>query len=262
MPRPALRPTFEPDAQLKGLIVVPSRGFTQNVYLERPDPPSCIVVHTTGSGPLRRYANKLERARFGYETPFDAAMRIYRDLMKAGPHYVCGAEGERAQVCPERLAAWHVGSRGSGVYSKPNGSWAEQNGAHDWWFQAWGPHGLTSPFELADGTAWTLPRTTKPFRMGIRTGFAKHSCNDNAIGWEVVPHLDRPRGPWGNKCWESLAEGIYENAKRLHIPLSPLHIFGHSDAHPIARTARGAGWDPPPAAWSWKRFAEVAGVPA
>lgn len=262
MARPALRPTFAADAQLEGLIVDPSRGFAENVYLERPDAPTCIVVHTTGNGPNKRYLNKLERARFRYAKPFEAARRIYREVMKAGPHYVCGAEGERAQVCPERLAAWHVGSLGSNPYSKPNGSWADPNGEHDWWFKAWGPYGLTSPFELASGTAWTLPKSTKPFRMGIRTGFAKHSCNDNAIGWEVVPRLEAPRGPWGTKCWESLAEGIYENATRLKIPLSPLHIFDHSDAHPLARTANGEGWDTGPAQWSWKRFAEVAGIPA
>lgn len=260
MPRPVPL-TFAPDARLAGLIVAPSRGFKENVYLERPDPPTCIVIHTTGSGPLRRFANARERTRFGYETPFDAALRIYGSLMKEGPHYVYGAAGERAQVCPESLAAWHVGSLGSGVYSKPNGGWADKGGQHDWWFERWGALGLTSPFELAGGTAWEA-RNGKSFRMAVRTGFAKASCNDNAVGKEVVPDIQRPRGPWSNKCWESLAEGVLECAGRLNIPLSPLHIFTHSDGHPVARSSNGAAWDTAPACWSWKRFAEVAGIPA
>lgn len=259
---PAQATTFAPDARLEGLLVVPSLGFKKGIYLERPDPPSFIAIHTTGNGPNRRYANVRERVRFGYTSPFDACTRrIYGTMMKPGPHYVCGADGERAQVCPEHLAAWHVGSAKSDVYARPNGAWATP-GQHDWWFERWGKYGITSPFELAAGSAWTLPRDTKPFRMGIRTGFAKRSCNDNAVGWEVIPDPERPRGPWSNKVWEKVAEGIYECATRLDIPLSPLHILTHSDLHPIARSARNQGWDPDPSQWSWKRFAEVAGIAA
>lgn len=256
----SLETTFAPDARLPGLAVEPSRGFKQGIYLPRPDPATCIIIHTTGNGPNRRYANLKERARYSYIDPLDVATRrLYGSMMKAGPHYVYDATGRRVQVCPESLAAWHVGSRGSNPYSRPNGAWAVP-GEHDWWFERWGKYGLTSPFELATGTAWTLPRDTKPFRMGIRTGFAKHSCNDNAIGKEVIPDPERPRGPWSNKLWESLAEGVVECAERNHIPLSPLHIFTHSDAHPLARSSLNQGWDTVPAQWSWKRFSEVAGI--
>ena len=252
--------TFQPDARLSGLEVVPSRGFKQNVYLERTDPPSCIAIHTTGNGPNRRFANPRERARFLYDSPLDVATRrIYGSIMKEGPHYVYDQRGLRVQVCPERLAAWHVGSAKSNVYALPDGKWATP-GLHDWWFERWSKYDITSPFELAGGSAWTLPRTTKPFRMGIRTGFAKYSCNDNAVAFEVIPDPGRPRGPWSNKLWESLAEGVLECSSRLHIPLSPLYINTHSDLHPIARSAKNRAWDPDPAAWSWTRFAEVAGI--
>lgn len=259
MPKPA-PPTFAPDARLAGLIVVPSRGFRENTYLERPDRATAIAIHTTGSGPLRRFANARERVKYGYTDPFDAGCRIYRDVMDAGPHYVSGQLGQRAQVCPEHLAAWHVGSRGSAPYTAPNGEWAKP-GEHDWWFERWGRYGITSPFELANGTLWEA-RLSKPFRMGIRTGFSKFSCNDNTIGWEVVPDIQRPRGPWSNKCWEGLVEGVLEVAGRNEIPISPLHIGTHSDFHPLARSARNQGWDPAPSQWSWKRFADVAGIAA
>lgn len=250
---------FKPDAQLEGLIVDPSRGYRTGTYLERPDPPACIVVHTTGAGPLRRFANAAQRARHGWETTFDAGRWIYRTRMTAGPHYVQGQAGQRAQVCPESLAAWHVGSRGSGHYTRPDGTWARR-GKETWWLDRWKPYGLTSPFELAGGNAWTLPRSTKPFRMGVRTGFAKHSCNDNSIGIEVLPPLHSPRGSWSLTCWVSLAELILEIANRRNIPLDPRFIFTHSDAHPRSRSSRNAPWDTVPGQWSFERFAEIAGV--
>lgn len=194
---------------------------------------SAIVVHTTGCGPIRRW--KRDRGtRHERATPFKTGLRIYADLMVCGPHYLVGQQGECVQLCPEGLAAWHVGRGRRWKYFTP-GKW-QPSSRFRWWFERWAPYGIKSPRELAGGELW-----------------AGKSVNDNSIGIEVVPPVSDPRGPWSDRCWTTLHDLFEDLCKRHDIPMKPTHIVTHSDAHPIARTTKsrsGRPWDPGPAQWS------------
>jgi hypothetical protein len=218
--------------------VVPSLGYRDGSYKERGGPVSAIVVHTTGGGPVRRFEDAKERTKFGYTSPFDAGVRIYRDLMDAGPHYVVGQlKGEVAQVAPENVIAWHVGSSGAHIYDRK--SWSTT--ATKWWPVRWAP--LKSPFELAGGKLWS-----------------GGSCNTNTVGIEVVPPAKDVRGAWSDEAWATLVALVSDIAKRHGVPVDKTHIVTHSDAHPLARSAAGKPWDPPPKQWSWEAFARTAGL--
>lgn len=190
---------------------------------------SAIVVHTTGAGLIRRW--RKQGKRFNESSPFETAIRVYTRMMNAGPHYVVGQGGELAQVCPEYLAAWHVGSRNSGRYS--GRVWGTQNTT--WWRRRW-PQ-FESPHELAGGKLWD-----------------GGSCNDNSIGIEVVPPAHDPKGAWSDECWETLLRLILDISDRKGIPVDRFHVISHSDAHPRARSSRGLPWDTPPRQWTPELF--------
>jgi hypothetical protein len=159
---------FEGDSDVADRVE-PSLGFRRKKYDERPGDVVAIVVHTTGGGPVKRFKNAAERKKFKYKTPFDAALRIYRELMFEGPHYLVGqGDGEIAQLAPETLSAWHVGQAGGHLYDLDQWSTPDVR----WWKDRWGT--LESPRGLANGRLWS-----------------HDSVNANTIGIEVVPHEAR-----------------------------------------------------------------------
>lgn len=212
--------------------IEPSLGVRKKKYDERPGRVVAIVVHTTGGGPLKRFKNGAERKKFKYKTPFDAALRIYGELMFEGPHYLVGqSDGDLAQLAPEIQSAWHVGQGGGHLYALDE--WPTQGVR--WWNDRWGT--LESPRELANGRLWT-----------------HDSVNANTIGIEVVPNEARPLGAWTDAAWTNLVALVVDIAARHGVPIDRTHILTHSDAHPLKRSAQNKPWDPRPAQWSWDEF--------
>lgn len=202
------------------MIYLPSRGQREGAYSKRRHgAPVAIVVHTTGAGPRRRFLGNRRK----FPGVYDAALFIYRRIMRAGPHFVVGQGGECVQVAPEDRAAWHVGSKGGRAYRKPPRAF--------WWLEKWAP-ALKSPADLAGGKLWR--------------GW---SVNQNTIGIEVVPPLKNLRGPWSDDCKAALDSLIVSLCADHGIPRDQFHVITHSDAHPHDRTRRGAPWDPAPEAW-------------
>jgi len=201
-------------------------GFRSGAWRPRKAEAVANVWHTTGAGIIRRYNLKPDK----YGSTFGAALWVFRN-MKAGPHIVIGQHaGEVAQVAPLDVVAWHVGRRKSRPYFRGDGQ--PHSKRYAWWHSRWNSSGIFSPTDLAGGLLWR-----------------GQQCNPNTYGIEIVPPADDPRGPWSPECWEN----IRHVQRELLIPLDPFHQLGHSDAHPIARTARGDGWDPSPDAWDpWR----------
>lgn len=241
---------FEPDTPLVQ-VVVPARGYRRRKFVPRLGR-HAIVIHTAGRGVLRRAVQ-------WQMSPFEATLRVYRTMMDACGHYVVGQQGEIGQTCPEREAAWGVGSHHAAVYTAHGvmvGRGAEQmprwaasrwlRTRHRcdarWWARRWPD--LVSPLELGGGSLWTVdPRT------GALT------CNGNVIHVEVVPPEHDPAAPWSSACWSALVRLVDDIATRSLIPVAETRIVTHSDAHPLARsTKRNAPWDPPPSQWTWVDF--------
>lgn len=198
-----------------------------------------IVVHTTGAGVVGRW--RREGERHNEVTPFETALRVYQTIMPDGPHYVIGQAGECVQVCPEHLAAWHVGSSLAGAYRSMG--WDAET-RHRWWLRRWPD--LCSPLDLAGGHLWD-----------------HGSCNDNVLGIEVVPPVDDPRGPWSESAWVTLGKLLRDVSERRLIPFAREYIVTHSDAHPLARTTpAGEPYDPGPRQWGgWDTVAQHLGAP-
>jgi hypothetical protein len=206
-------------------------GYRQGILHERSANVVSIVIHTTGSGILARFIR--EGARHGDATPFETAARVYTTIMGASGHYVVGQLGECVQVVPERLSAWHVGAAGSQPYVLPQSRWMTVG--LEWWGERW-PE-LRSPQDLAGGLLW-------------RGG----SCNDGAVGIEVVPPIEGAKHPWSPECWRTLARLVLDIAERHSVPVDREYLVTHSDAHPLARSARGAPWDVCVEQWSYDRL--------
>lgn len=223
-----------------------SLGQRRKKYEPRTRPPAAIVVHTTGYGPVRRY--KSDPSRYG--SPFNAALWLYAQAMQAGPHYVVGEHGECVQVTHESLCAWHVGGKGARPYRHASRYWTTAR--YGWWASRWGKD--ISPRDLAGGDLW------RPYSKATSVKVALHSlagsCNANTIGIEVVPPQLNARDPWSDQCWYTLAVLVEDIAYRHQIPVTRDRIITHSDAHPIARTAKGKPWDTDPAQFTWERFCD------
>lgn len=248
-----MRLRFQTDASELDPRVVPSLGFKREKYEKRTRDPVAFIVHTTGYGPIRRFESS-QRERFEWETPFDAALFIYEQIMKAGPHWVIGQrKGEIAQVCPEDLCAWHVGGRGGWVYRKKR--WSNRN--TEWWEKQW--HPMTTPREFANGMLWApydpAPSLLKKITQARFTAWrAKGSVNANTIGVEVVPNKDDPSGAWSDEAWENLAKVIVNRAEAHSIELTPTTVLTHSSAHPRARSRNNTPWDTWPDQFTWEEF--------
>lgn len=224
---------------------VPSLGYAGGHYDDVRGHHAC-VLHTTGAGIIRRFRE--EGHEKGDDTPLDTAVRVYSRIMGASsgfaaPHYVIGQDGECVQMCREVFAAHHVGSKAElgfrrwlapRLYALPRAAWGVNCA---WWFAQWPD--IRSPLDLAGGQLW-----------------AGGSCNRNSIGVEVVPpDVDEPnKAPWSPAAWVTLRALVEDIAERRRIPWERERIISHSDAHPVARSAKGKAWDPSQAQWSWERL--------
>lgn len=227
--------------------IYPSYGVAKGKYVER-NSYSAIVVHTTGYGPVRRHKENPQK----YESPLEAALDIYRK-MPYGPHYVIGQEGDVVQMCPENLAAWHVGGSKGWRYKR---RWATRR--YSWWLDRW--RGLESPRQLAGGKLWSpypsssLQGASKYFRQ-VYWRSRHGSVNANTIGIEIVPPESNPRGEWAPPVWQALTRLCRDIHRRRGIPLERSYVLTHSDCSPIGRTTRtGEPWDTWPSQFSWGRF--------
>lgn len=230
-------------------------GYRTNKLRECHYAPAAIVIHTTGSGPIERAtADKFDawRVRCGVERgdALHAAGILYSRVMDASGHYVVGQCGTIVQFVPESHAAWHVGGAGSRPY------WNDPEHCLDderfrWWRDRW--PGCKTPRDLAGGKLWREPYTPPGIVHRARSGFAIGSCNENAIGIEVVGP-----GPWSAEAWHALAALCFDIAQRRGLELRRETVLSHSDAHPLARTTqRGRPWDPSDLTWTWERFRPV-----
>lgn len=229
-----------------------NRGLVRGKYAKRDAQDAvAIVVHTTGAGLVKRYnrerrwsSAKVQRV-YGRTlepapsseglTPVDTALRVYSQLMDAGPHFVVGQDGRLVQTCPLDYSAWHVGRSKSWAYTAKNR--ISSSSQYNWWRTRW--PALESPAELAGSKLWSGGQ-----------------CNPNVVGVEVVPPLDDPRGigPWSARCWLALTRLFRLLHSTLEIPLDPHFILGHADAHPHSRTARDLPWDPTPSQFNPKQL--------
>lgn len=209
-------------------------GLKQGKWSKRKRDVRGIVIHTTGRGPIARFER--EGARKGDATPFDTAVRIYSSIYDAGPHYVVGQEpGEVTQLCPEHVAAWHVGF-GLGQASARVYGWRNWHKLPScaWWRERW-TH-LDSPLDLVGADLWT-----------------DWSANHGTIGIEVVPPIG-PGAAWSQSTWASVLALALDISKRHGIPFEREYVISHSDAHPLARSSKGFPYDPPSALWTWDRM--------
>lgn len=257
--------TFEADSPLVD-VVEPSLGYRREKYEPRTRPAVAFIVHTTGSGPLRR-------AREGqFADPFEAALAIYRGMMNAGPHYVLEGDSRArlAQVCPEDRCAWAVGGRGGGAYRLPYERWGRLDTL--WWGEEF-LH-LESPRQLAGGLLWRPYDAPKGWRDKLRAAaskarwwawLARGSVNANVVHLEVTPPSSGARDPWSAQTWARFVELVGDVAQRHTFQLRRETVLSHSEAHPRARSRKtaggGEGWDPSPEQWSWEQFAAAAGIP-
>jgi hypothetical protein len=207
-----------------------SRGTRGGRYERRVEPVVGYVVHTTGSGPLRRFQNTRERRQHRYRSPLDAAVRTYQSLMDAGPEVVIGQCGSIVRVSSPDLCPWHVGSTRSEAYRRAG--WDVKK-ACSWWKARW--PGLESPADLCDGLLWNAG-----------------SVNEVTRGVEVVPPEDG--GAWSEACQRSLARLLRAWRGWDQVELSPTTVLTHSDVHPLLRTRQGLPWDPAPAQWPGPHF--------
>ena len=195
-----------------------SRGFERGLYKDRVHDVAGVVIHTTGSGPWRRWS-----AGDRFATPFDAAKFVYTEISDYCGHYlICGETGRTAQMCLESVAAWHVGGRGGYKYRWKN--WQRLDPNTRWWSRRW-PH-LRSPRDLMGGKAWA-PRP-----------------NQTTIGIEVSPPFKGPREPWKLECWKSITLLCTLLSTRYNIPFEPEYFVSHSDIHPLTRSSAKGPWDP------------------
>lgn len=256
--------TFEPDSAV-AQAVVPGKGHTSGSYIPRSGPVRAIIIHTTGAGPAKRltdpaFATWRSRNPAAARSTFLAALWVYENMVP-GPHYVVGQAGECVQTAPEAECAWHVGSAQGRLYRRAAGAWVTKDTA--WWLTRW--VGLQSPRELAGGHLWDP--YTAPFglrgiqaRIAARWAAGGGSVNANTLGIEVAPDPDKPSGPWSPAALETLDALVLDLAKRHDVPLAREYIIGHSDANPLARSARNEGWDPNPRQWTFPAFAERTGI--
>lgn len=199
-------------------------------------PPTHIIVHTTGAG-LAARVKAPEKAAWRAAHPeaarstFGAGVWVYCNANDAAPHVLIGQRGERANLVPEELIAWHVGSAGAQKYG--SALWARPK-IYQWWRERWA--GLTSPRDFG---VWS-------------TG----SCNAVSLGVEVACPLEDPTGPWSDAAWARLAALVREWSDRYGIPIDDRHVLTHSDVHPVSRTSKGQPWDPGPR--QWPGFGELA----
>lgn len=191
------------------------------------------VVHTTGWGPVRRYL----AAKRGYTegqlrsfgaavgSPFDHALWLYAFAMEEGPHFlVCGASGRAVQLLPTDLVAWGVGSANAHRYDQAG--WYRGAVNCKWWLGWADEYDITSPMDLP---VW-----------------AGGKCNPNVVNIEVVPpalSAAKVGEPWSDRACQVVAEILGKVVNRYDIEVDERHILTHSQANPLARTAKGQPWD-------------------
>jgi hypothetical protein len=240
-------------------------GYRRGKLVERYLAPCAVVVHTTGSGPIRRATERKFagwRLRWGVTEgdALQATVALYTRTMDASGHYVVGQDGTIVQVVPESHCAWHVGGSGSRPYFTNEAAW-HRGGKHAWWVARW--PGYMTPRELGGGRLWDPQREDISLLNRLKAGMPIGSCNANTIGIEVVPPLANPTAPWSAEAWYSLTRLVLDVCARNGIPVERDRIISHSDAHPLSRTTpSGRPWDPGVSQWSWERFERsVAGLP-
>ncbi len=182
-----------------------------------------LVVHTTGSGILRR------AARNGID-PVTQAVLWYEN--SKGTHYVIGYQGEIIQVASEHQLAYGVGMRDQRAAEDAPGGWESRLSADlvSRWRQRWTRLRIDRPSELFPGA----------------------EANTCYIHAEMPPLPEAQRGSGAaDGLWytaaqhEAVARLASDIARRNNFSGVPVwwrssRIVGHEDLAPINRP----GWDP------------------
>ena len=203
----------------------PAYALSRKLLKPRKANPLCVVIHTTGPGPWRRWKAA------GTGEPFDQAVRVYTEIYRYCPHVVIsGEDGRVIRVVPDSFAAMHVVSAGHHSYrSNPRAVPA-------WWKNTF--PGLKSPLDLAGGGLWSL-----------------RSVNTVSLAIEVSPPKGGAAAPWSDATYSSLASTVSCWANEYSIPVLQEYIITHSEAHPLSRTTKsGKPWDPSPAQFDKARL--------
>lgn len=218
-----LRLVEEPTDSSLARRFAPSRGYTREKYDER-GVIRGVVLHQPGQAAWKLFREGVKagpwrkRRLVTFAKPLDGLVWIYQNRMDAAPHYAVH-RFEVVQLVPERLAAWHCGSRNYKRYLKPNwGKGAKFSG----WRERCFPH--KSPVDLASGELW----------LG-------GSVNDNVVGLELLREEDGRLHP---ETLEMAAEMNVDLRQRHEIPTAPGRLCDHFMVDPFARVTRfGEPWD-------------------
>lgn len=196
----------------------PSKGYFSGTYKPRTVTPSCIIVHETGPGPMRRYT----AGGSTYISPTEAAVAIYKKFHgNNGPHYVV-SDSSIIQMCPENYVAYHAGSSKYLLYK--TGMWKTKK--VQWWLDRWA---AKSPIHLDGGRPW-----------------AGRSLNRNSIGIECVSGTDYK---------DNLIKLLISIRQAYANHGVMLGAYGHCDVDPLSRSNKYGQYDPDfkifdPLAWS------------
>lgn len=185
-----------------------------------------LAVHQTGSGITGAAAAAgvpaLEYAVAHYSTPGENFA-----------HYVVDYDGAIVQIADERERAWHVGLSAEERRLYLSGEWERMlpKKLVDLWKRRWPAY--SSPAHLFPGTSPNnvycgvelLPLEPKPAGFEPMFPGARHTLAQHQAVAMLAADLGDRRG---------LPRGWHRTGR----------LVGHEDLEPLARSTRGAGWDP------------------
>lgn len=197
-------------------------------HSQRLSPPTCIVLHTTGT-------SQLEKALVYYQKNRDGIC----------PNYVVGGDGTIYRTLSDDYVAYHCGHGATGeLYQKGWAVWSRWAGkpptelaasytGYAMWRERW--PGKESPLDLVTGAH---PNARS---LGIEFQASRRTLP------EVFTDAQYAAGAWL----------VAAKAKEHGIPLDREHVIGHYDVNPVARVD-SLGDKDPGRKFNWTRILDLA----